>query len=171
MTRHHPLPALLAAAIVSLLAVGCGPLPGQTAAAPRPSPNVAQVAHQLAQCIRAHGDPSLPDPIIDAQGNPQLPPGTATPPPSALQACSSLVAQLQHAAPTDHPDPNLMRQFARCMRAHGITDWPDPDAEGRFHMPPTLADFKASPRLPQIRAAWAGPCSRYDPSGHIEGAP
>jgi hypothetical protein len=62
-----------------------------------------------------------------------------------------------------------MRQFAQCMRGHGIQDWPDPDAQGRFHLPSSLQG-KSSPRWPQIQAAWNGPCKRYDPSGSIRTA-
>lgn len=68
------------------------------------------------------------------------------------------------------PDPAAMQRFAQCMRDHGVSDWPDPDAEGYFHFPPELANFKASPRWPQIHAAWIGPCKRFNPQGHVWGA-
>lgn len=85
----------------------------------------------------------------------------------ALAGCGSGQGSQQPAA---HPSANpaqVARQFAQCMRDHGISDWPDPDAEGYFHFPPELANFKASPRWPQIRAAWTGPCKRFNPQGHV----
>jgi hypothetical protein len=87
-------------------------------------------------------------------------------PESAMAACASILDRLPASARDDHPDPQQMRMFAQCMRDHGIEDWPDPDAQGRFHLPPDLMG-KGSPRWPQIEAAWDGPCKRFDPSGSI----
>ena len=64
----------------------------------------------------------------------------------------------------------LRTRFAQCMRQQGITDFPDPDARGRFHLPPSLdqgGNLKASPRWAQVQAAMDGPCKRYDPSGGV----
>jgi hypothetical protein len=61
-------------------------------------------------------------------------------------------------------------RFAQCMRQQGITDFPDPDEQGRFNLPPSLAqggNLKSSPRWPQVQQAMDGPCHQYDPSGHI----
>ena len=63
-----------------------------------------------------------------------------------------------------------MRRFAQCMRQHGIEDWPDPDAQGYFHIPPGLSNFRSGARWPQIQAAWNGPCKQFNPSGHIWGS-
>jgi len=61
-------------------------------------------------------------------------------------------------------------KFARCMRDQGITDFPDPDQQGRFVLPPSLdqgGTLKSSARWPQVQAAMDGPCRQYNPSGHI----
>jgi hypothetical protein len=61
-------------------------------------------------------------------------------------------------------------RFAQCMRAQGISDFPDPDTQGRFQLPPSLDQggrLKSSPRWPQVQRAMDGPCRQYDPSGHI----
>ena len=171
MTRNLTLTALLAAA--ALAAAGCGV--GSPAAAARPTANPVTVYHQFAQCIRDHGIPDFPDPTIDAQGQPHLPDSVQKPPDAVLQPCLPILNQLP---PGDRPssqstnDPAMMRQFAECMRAHGITDWPDPNASGEFPMPPSLAgNIKRGPRWQQIQAAWNGPCKRYDPAGHISTVP
>jgi hypothetical protein len=161
-----------AAALLALGLVACGIGPQSRPAAARPSANPAQVAHQFSQCVRDHGQPDFPDPTLDAQGRPQLPDGVQKPDTSILQACASILDQLRttanHGQPT--PDPAMSRRFAQCMRAHGIDDWPDPDASGRFTFPPSLAgNLKTGPRWQQIQAAWNGPCKQYNPSGHIEG--
>lgn len=170
MSKRLPFAGLLAAGLVAAL-TACGP--GQQAhAAAQASASPVHVYHQFAQCVRDHGDPSFPDPAVDAQGRPQLPSNVQRPPDQVLRACESILNQLpQSLRPTDHPDPAMMRRFAQCMRAHGITDWPDPDSQGRFPLPPSLANLKQSPRFPQIRAVWEGPCKQYDTSGHIEVAP
>lgn len=128
------------------------------------------VFRQFAQCVRDHGDPSFPDPTVDAQGNPQLPDGVQKPASAVMQACGSILNQVPAQNRSDQPDPAAMRRFAQCMRDHGVSDWPDPDAEGYFHFPPELANFKASPRWPEIHAAWMGPCKRFNPQGHVWGA-
>jgi hypothetical protein len=170
MDRRIPLAAVLAT--VGLAACGIG-LPGQ-AQHPRPSPsiNAAQAFHNFAQCVRDHGEPGFPDPSVDAQGHAQFPDGVTKPADAIMTACGQLLPNSDKVN-SSHPDPQLMLRFAQCMRANGIADWPDPDAQGRFRFPPSLGggDLKTGPRWPQIQAAWSGPCARYDPSGHIEGAP
>jgi hypothetical protein len=154
-------------ALVAVTACGAGP---QTPAAAHTGADPVAVYHQFAQCIRGHGYPNFPDPTLDGQGHPQLPPGTQQPPGAVMSACQSILDQLpaserpQQRTPND---PAMMRRFAQCMRAHGIDDWPDPNANGDFPMPPSLGNLKTSPRWSQIRALWQGPCKQYDPSGKI----
>jgi hypothetical protein len=169
MSRSIP----VAAAVALALALGgcAGGLPGQFAAAPRPSANPAVVYHQFAQCVRDHGQPDFPDPTVDSQGQPHLPDSVTKPPDDVMNACMPILNRLpQSARPNStHPDPAMMRRFAQCMRAHGIDDWPDPDSQGRFTFPPSLqGNLKTGPRWPQIQAAWDGPCKQYNALGHIE---
>ena len=144
----------------------------QSSTAPGASP--AQVWHQYAQCVRDHGAQDFPDPVVDDRGRASFRDDAARAaadqaPRSAMAACASTLDRLPASARDDQPDPQQMRQFAQCMRDHGIQDWPDPDAQGRFHLPSSLQG-KNSPRWPQIQAAWNGPCMRYDPSGSIRRA-
>jgi hypothetical protein len=171
MPRNTPFAGIVAAAALTLLA-GCalGPI-GRPAAAATPTPNPAVVYRQFAQCIRTHGLPDFPDPVLDAQGQPQLPPGVDKPPDAIMQACSSVLNQLpasSRGSGAQQPNPAEMRRFAQCLRAHGIEDWPDPNPDGSFTFPPSLAgNLKTSPRWSQIQAAWNGPCKQYNTSGHI----
>jgi hypothetical protein len=55
------------------------------------------------------------------------------------------------------------RSFARCMREHGVSDFPDPDARGRFSMPARL-------RPPNGASLLRGPeraCRQYIPKKGI----
>lgn len=93
----------------------------------------------FAQCVRSHGVPNYPDP--ESNGN--LPKET----PQQLGVSSS---QLQSATqPCEHLLPSSggrtaaqvqqewsgMLSFARCMRSHGVPNWPDPT-----HYPPRPTD-------------------------------
>ena len=140
----------------------------------QPGPSPAQIWHQYAQCVRDHGAPDFPDPVVNDQGRASFRDDAARAaaqqaPESAMAACASVLDRLPATARDDQPDPGQMRQFAQCMRDHGVQDWPDPDAQGRFHLPSSLQG-KDSSRWPQVQAAWNGPCKRYDPSGSIRTA-
>ena len=168
---------------VSLVAgVGLGLLaacvPGQQAQTHTTSlrDQAAPVWHRLVLCARQNGMPDLPDPTIDDRGQAQFPGGVPKPPAQVQQACQSIYDQLpaQVRGGTSGPTPNVnqLRQFAQCMRRQGITDWPDPNANGDFPLPPSLqGNLKQGPRWPQIQAAWNGPCAKYNPTGHIGAAP
>ena len=169
MSRRTLFTSLTAAAAAVLLAACSGPGQAQPAAV-RGSADPVQVGHRFVLCARAHGQPDFPEPTWDAQGRPHLPPGVE-PSSQVRQACGSILndlpPQLREGSGTPRNDPAMMRRFAACMRAHGIADWPDPNADGDFPLPPSLAaNVKGGPRLPQIQAARSG-CRQYDPSGHI----
>jgi len=120
--------AVTAMACVAMLA-GCAGGSSSTTAA-----GSAQYTKALAyaQCMRSHGVPSYPDP--DTQGHlPTLQVGRNGVSQQAVQsaqnACRSLnpggsqgSAQQQQATLAQALD------FAKCMRAHGVPDFPDPVA-------------------------------------------
>jgi hypothetical protein len=108
------------------------------------SPDVAAIVVEWVRCVRANGMPNLPDPQIDSDGEPHFPTGTPDPPERALQACRSIVDRLPASARGDQetgppPDIPLLVRFARCMREHGLTDFPDPKADGIFWLAGTNA--------------------------------
>jgi hypothetical protein len=87
----------------------------------------------FSRCMRSHGLPSFPDPSTNGHGiqlsaspNSGVDPGSP-----AFQAAQKAC---QHLMPgggptTGHPsaqDKEQMLQVSQCMRAHGITDFPDP---------------------------------------------
>jgi hypothetical protein len=88
-----------------------------------------------AKCMRAHGVPGFPDPIVQNgsvgfdfsganvdQNSAQYQ--------SARQACQSLRGGGTANSGTANYAADL--KFAKCMRAHGVPDFPDPNKNGGF---------------------------------------
>jgi hypothetical protein len=125
--RHTPALAAAAAA-VALLATACSSSPKPAAAS---SPPTYTQLLAYAQCMRTHGAPAYPDPVQGPGGYWAFlsTPGSEVnnPPAAAAKACQKL-------APKNAPLPPSVIQAARekllelatCMRAHGITNFPDP---------------------------------------------
>jgi hypothetical protein len=162
--------ASLATAGVLLLA-GCSS--GGHAATPSTAPNANQVAslyRQLAQCIRTHGLPNFPDPVQNGQtGDWQLPVGVAKPPAAVMNACKSISDRLpasRNDTPLSAAEMVKARELSRCMRQHGIADWPDPDASGAFPLPPRLIQLGKRGIMSQIKA-----CGQYWPRRSINIVP
>lgn len=118
---------LAATAGIALLTVACG----SPSSAGRPSSaasgNSSSQLVAFAQCMRAHGVTDYPDSgaVNGATPGSDLDPSNPTYQ-AARQACQSL-------HPTIHGNQSQAAQnlaaglnFARCMRQHGITNYPDP---------------------------------------------
>jgi hypothetical protein len=100
---------------------------------------------RFAACARAHGNPAFPDPVYPANARPNdVTSGFAlfagvdkrTLGQAANGRCSGVTQQMPP-APDALLKPNgttltHMRQYARCMRQHGLSDFPDPKADGTF---------------------------------------
>jgi hypothetical protein len=130
------------------------------------SPGSAKAsALAYARCMRGHGITDFPDP--DAHGDLSLDPkpGSDLDPnnpayKAANSACTSLLPP-RKAPPKDLKAKNLA--YARCMRAHGISDFPDPDPDGNLQIHPTPgSDLDAN--NPQFKAA-NEVCKHYLPGG------
>ncbi|HTD49951.1 MAG TPA: hypothetical protein VK771_05090 [Acidimicrobiia bacterium] len=107
-----------------------------------PKGNPTELLDEWAACMRTHGDPGQVDPTVDANGVIHItlghagngpvtfggPGGKANSPCGAyLTAASSAV---RGGKPLPKPDPAKLEKFARCMRAHGVGDFPDPSGGG-----------------------------------------
>jgi hypothetical protein len=115
--------------------------------------------------MRAHGITGFPDP--SAQGGFQVngSQGSALDPNSpqfkaADNACKSLLPAPAAASPADRA---AMLRFAQCMRAHGITDFPDPNAQGALAIKGQPGG-DLNPNNPRYQAADKA-CRHYQPGG------
>jgi len=123
--RFRPAAALVTAGCAALLVTACGSGPSGAVSGPG-GPARAQAALAYARCMRAHGVPDFPDP--DGNGNFSLPGSVSSQETAANHVCNHLLntgTQL-NAAQTQHALRQLVR-YARCMRAHGVPGFPDPE--------------------------------------------
>jgi hypothetical protein len=168
--RHVVVAVLLLVGGVALAACSSGgsrPSTDATAVAGR---DTAAVLRELVQCARAHGMPNLPDPQIDANGQPHWPGGEPpVPPESVMRACRSIIHRLPPQPPGEGADagnvPSLIR-FAACIRAHGFPEFPDPLPDGKFDASAFPSGVK--PGNPPFDAAMRA-CRQLnpDPNGEI----
>jgi hypothetical protein len=82
---------------------------------------------RFAQCMRAHGVPSFPDPSSDGSfsfsGNPKQMAGFQT----ASQACRKLLPKGKPPSPAEQAAMRKQAlKFSSCMRSHGFPQFPDP---------------------------------------------
>ena len=119
-----------------------------------------------ARCMRAHGISDFPDP--DANGDLQLNnggPGSPLDPnnpqfKAADAACKSLRPAPQ--APPQGLKAHTLA-YARCMRAHGISDFPDPKPDGTLQVQASPGG-DLDPNNPLYKAAHDA-CKKYMPGG------
>jgi hypothetical protein len=155
-----PLVAVLAAVTASGAACGGG----SNHAAPRSSsdPSAPSSARQsglaFASCMRANGVSNFPDSAVsvnDGQVQFDFPRGVKGEPqfPSAIQACQSDLPR--SSGPTKHFNVPEELNFASCMRAHGVSGFPDPLPSGGFDLDelPAGAGLPGSTESPQFETA------------------
>ena len=160
----------VALGVVLLLAglAGCAAPSGPAAATGQR--DAAAVWRQLVRCARSHGMPNLPDPRIDGDGQAHFPSGTPDPPQTVRRACQSVYDRLPASARGDTGRPpadiQALVRFAACMRQHGMPDFPDPAADGRFLLPQSMQRQGKTPRFLQATRA----CRQLnpDPRGRVE---
>lgn len=143
-------------------AAACGSAGGAPSAGAQAhgTAQVMTVMRQISRCVRSHGVPDFPDPIINPLTNyPDFPQAAPLIPVSAQQACQSLFNQLPPQAGASRPptaqNMRALLRFARCMRGRGLTGWPDPNSLGQFPI---------AQKSPAILSA-LNACTRYAPGG------
>jgi hypothetical protein len=161
---------ILISVCVASAAAGCGAGgSGGTQPSGAPASGTGQamsVMRELARCIRSHGMPGWPDPVLNPLTNqPDFPPGAPRIPPNVQQACQSIASRLpprvQSSQPPTAASMQALLRFARCMRSHGIASWPDPNTLGEFPLTQQMsAQFKESAGQGAVRV-----CIRYVPGG------
>jgi hypothetical protein len=155
---------------LALLAAGCGGSNGPGVA--RSGSNKAQFVG-YAQCMRSHGVSDFPDPTTPPGGGVAFSihsgPGSDLSPTNpafkaANQACRTLLPGGQQ-APTA-PSPRIAAEvgWARCLRSHGVSNFPDPNSQGAFDS----SKFDSS--SPAFQTA-SKACKSLQPTGSVSAVP
>lgn len=99
--------------------------------------------------MRSHGIPNFPDPIlgghfgIDAASG--IDPGTPQFK-AAFSYCGARYLHLHRSTPAELARGNIAAvKYSHCMRAHGISDFPDPDGQGAIELP--TSDYLNTPKV------------------------
>jgi hypothetical protein len=116
--------------------------------ATRPSKDPAVLLVEWARCMRSHGDPTQADPtitankLIDIPWNPAIPggyngtnkggQGNSGPGQYCRTYLAAAQTALQGGRTPKPPDPAALVNFSKCMRANGVPDFPDPNANGNL---------------------------------------
>jgi hypothetical protein len=149
--------AVIVTAALSLLTAACG---GGTPATRRSASDAVAFSH----CMRSYGVLSFPDPssggAIPKESLQQL--GVSS---SRFQAAVSACRRLLPnggRAPDEAAQQRVVAQavqFSRCVRSHGVPNFPDPGSDGRIPDPAGVGIDQASPRFQAANQA----CGRYRP--------
>jgi len=122
---------------VALAAAACGGGNPAASAAASSVPATYQQAVAYSECMRAHGDPGFPDPKQGPGGawlfpvTPLTSQNFSGPGYSAAQkACHKLQPTGQWTPAQREAALRQLLALSRCMRAHGITNFPDPSTNG-----------------------------------------
>jgi hypothetical protein len=130
-------PVIIATAALALLAAACSGSPSSAGSGgssnARGSAN-SRIGIGYARCMRSHGVPKYPDPSGShelASGLPKVSLQQLGVSSSQYQAAQGACAHLlpnggQMTQAQSQKDLNAILKFARCMRSHGVPDWPDP---------------------------------------------
>jgi hypothetical protein len=158
-------PVALALLIMVLLAAACaeGPTgPGVAGEGASSSPSASPSGDRrdallaYSQCMRDHGISDFPDPEPGGGIAVQAVPGSDLDPnnpqyKAADEACRSLLPP----PPTEEQQEQERAEalkYSKCMRAHGISDFPDPNAEGGIDLNAEPGS-DLDPNNPQFQAA------------------
>ena len=161
---HRPRPAPLGwmGALLAILGIvalaACGSSSSSATGASSGGASSAYTqALAYAQCMRAHGIPSYPDP--NSKGQFYVANGASDPTANvsttvlnaAAQACQKLLPATMVKPPNGQGSTSgqtAQLRWAACMRSHGALNYPDPNPDGSFTLPKG-----ANPQSPQWQAA------------------
>ena len=144
-SRRRGLPIAVAAVSCAVAIAACGssgPTHGSTGA-------TAQIKNggvlDFAKCMRSHGVPNFPDPKVSGPGIQLLDSSSGINPQSpAFQSAQTSCQHLAGGGPGSGPPSAQARaqllQISECMRRHGISSFPDPQAGSP---PSSLAGYNA----------------------------
>jgi len=155
--------------LLALGAAGCGGGKGNdgvataggrsTKAAGSAKPNAQGDALKFARCMRQHGV-NMPDPKVQSGGGVSITVQKGTAKTTVDAATKQCKQYMPGGGEPQKLDPNQLeraRNLAKCMRAHGVPKFPDPDSNGGISI---KGGPELDPRSPQFKAADKA-CAQY----------
>ncbi|NMO56864.1 hypothetical protein HH310_37540 [Actinoplanes sp. TBRC 11911] len=156
---------------------GCDP--GSPAATPRATPNRQQLlalGQEWVQCLRGKGLTRMPDAELTPDGYLSFPPADGynwkedlSKRKSIIDACKSIEDRypadaFRPKAQLSADDLRKLGEYAKCARAHGVPDFPDPKQDGSFDLTGTSVANGANPALTDkvhqaCKSIWSGKIS------------
>lgn len=165
--------AVLAACSASPSSTGSGDAANTGASA------TAAAAVRYAGCMRSHGVPDYPGPNSSGQ-LPKIVPSNESQLGVSDSRFTAAQGACQHLWPYQGPTAAQQRQeladaltFARCMRSHGVPDFPDPTTDpgsGRVEFVISSSQNGFDPQSPQILAK-VRECEHALPASMLPGSP
>jgi hypothetical protein len=129
----------------------------------QPPTNNEDAALKYAQCMRQHGMSWFPDPKPDGRMTVEVPKGQdKSKVDAAMEACKKY---LPNGGNPEKMDPEALeraRQMSKCMRDHGVPNFPDPNANGEIQLDGSKLGM--GPGDPKFDAAERA-CAQYAPNG------
>jgi hypothetical protein len=130
--------------------------------------NLQLIGHRYAECLRKHGHPQIADPTVASDGRISF--GAQDEAVDAASralsgsTCSRELRALKDAPPPPPTAAELHQAvlFSRCVRQHGVPDWPDPHPDGTFPLDQRLRNAGKGAIVPALE-----PCRRFAPNGRI----
>jgi hypothetical protein len=170
LTMNRSLTAIVIAAASSVAIAACGGSgsPPKTTGPSSSSGGLAGAAYRFVACMRDHGYPNMPEPVVSKGGNDVaihavVHGGGPNHPKPIPKACRGILPNpqpesAQQIAAQQAAQRSGLLSFAACMRAHGVPSFPDPTSQGQLtltmvnsagvdlHAPNTLDAIKACER-------------------------
>lgn len=146
ITRRRPrshggrrLATYLVALAPVVAAAGCGSA-GPTGGSAHSGSGPVAAAYRYARCMRSHGVSGFPDPHVSttpggvaiSQEAAPVASGQAPVFTAAEHACRGILRAINAQAGRHGPGAGVLLAFAKCLRAHGLGDFPDPDRTGQI---------------------------------------
>lgn len=157
----------MAAILVAALGAGCGSSHETSSNSSGPH-DIANKAFEFATCMRNHGVSNFPDPKVSSSGPgstavEMVVPSTFSGQPqfkSAAKACRGILPVVGNISPAQVAQVQQRRRqdllaFAKCLRARGLTNFPDPTSQGQLTLEMVNragVDLHAPGVLPAARA-------------------
>jgi hypothetical protein len=145
LARRRAVVVTLVALGLALLAAACGSqsptssTAGVSGASGAAAGGPAAQAFAFARCMRTHGIPNFPEPVVSTSNGATsikmvAPANLAKP--SVIQAaqgaCAKYAPSPGNGRSSGGPGKAAFLAFARCLRSHGLTNFPDPNQQGQI---------------------------------------